>query len=382
MFLFNGSAGLGDKNQRRADDSLEASVTGSLDSESSTGELHFYLPVADCTTIEVESALKSGISASISLVKGYLLAPSLLVCSRLSSVETALLSLSPSKSLEFPWRPQLLYTSKSSIRLLISALLDGRLSKVFECSMATLDPSDRLRLGRFIFRLISFAGPKSFFQWWIVTRPSTVTDKKKTGTACEIATTRGGCQQTSIFWLGPCPKEMEADGMAENMATFLFANGRGVSAAEQNVKTRRESRLMSNPVMFFPSVYRGTPPSDWIQEVYFLFFFLKHPRKFWKEPRKTKNKEIMSRILFRMMEKDRAQSGWSPDNVHIFVAVVVTQISNACLILVGRVRTHAMSENRETTAKGTESSCSEKRQRRACQLDSHDSRGDGYRIIF
>ena len=97
--------------------------------------------------------------------------------------------------------------------------------------------------------------------------------------------------------------------MAENMATFLFANGRGVSAAEQNVKTRRESRLMSNPVMFFPSVYRGTPPSDWIQEVYFLFFFLKHPRKFWKEPRKTKNKEIMSRILFRMMEKDRAQSG-------------------------------------------------------------------------
>ena len=102
MFLFNGSAGLGDKNQRRADDSLEASVTGSLDSESSTGELHFYLPVADCTTIEVESALKSGISASISLVKGYLLAPSLLVCSRLSSVETALLSLSPSKSLEFP----------------------------------------------------------------------------------------------------------------------------------------------------------------------------------------------------------------------------------------------------------------------------------------
>lgn len=34
---FNGQ-GLGDKNLRRADDSLEASITGSLDSESSTGE--------------------------------------------------------------------------------------------------------------------------------------------------------------------------------------------------------------------------------------------------------------------------------------------------------------------------------------------------------
>lgn len=76
--------GLGDKNLRRADDSLEASVTGSLDSESSTGEplvfffLFFSLPlrVADCATMEVESISKSGIRAFDIACKGYLLAHS------------------------------------------------------------------------------------------------------------------------------------------------------------------------------------------------------------------------------------------------------------------------------------------------------------------
>ena len=196
MFLFNGSAGLGDKNQRRADDSLEASVTGSLDSESSTGELHFYLPVADCTTIEVESALKSGISASISLVKGYLLAPSL------QSAElrgNSTLVAKPFKITRVSLKtPAVIYIQ------VFDQIIDfcpARRSavkglRVFYGNSRSIRPITFRSFylpSYFLCRTEEFLPMVDRYQALDSNR------QKKTGTACEIATTRGGCQQTSFF---------------------------------------------------------------------------------------------------------------------------------------------------------------------------------------